>query len=288
MIDLHSADRRDQLPLDLRWCVGKFVYVRGAHKPLHFMELKNFIIDDATDYSHLFYLRGLRFQDSADGPVDDELKRWMEGTAVKPIAEVVAHLIGALGISQASLVEYFPGVGLAGEYVKLILQQQRAASGLRTVVVYEGRGPAALKNQFLVLQAEDSVDVRYSDDLQLPPAAADLVTIVNFNHSVKYDAPPPMSLEEITGASQGPLVVALRATAADRGIVHTTVKGRRIELPSVADIRSQLRAAGSHWRFRFIEKFDAGFFLPAAGAPTGLLLAYDARRDLPLDGFEKV
>ena len=70
-------------PPRLRWCVGKFVYVRGASKPIHFMELKKFIIDDATDYSHLFYLRGLRKQNSNHEALDEDLKRWMEGTAVE-------------------------------------------------------------------------------------------------------------------------------------------------------------------------------------------------------------
>jgi hypothetical protein len=279
----------DSATRELRWCVGKFVYVRGSDQPLHFMELKNFIIDDAIDYSHLFYLRGLRFRSLAGGPIDDELKRWMDGTAVKPIAEVVARLVLASPGVGHSLVEYFPGVGLTGEYVKLLLHQGQATQpGAKSIASYEGRGPAELKNQFLVLQAEENVDIGYFSDLKPTANSADAITVVNLNHSIKYGAAPDLPIEQFLASNEGPVVLALRAVSGDAGATCTTVKGRRIALPSVAETLAKLKKLGSSWKFRFIEKFDAGFFLPSPGPRTGLLLAYDARRDCPIEGFAGV
>lgn len=274
---------------DLRWCVGKFVYVRGSSKPLHFMELKSFIIEDATDYSHLFYLRGLRLKSARDGAVDEEMKRWMSGTAVRPIAEVVAHVIKTRGFVQSSLVEYFPGVGLTGEYVKYIIGRERDGSGMSSSVVrYEGRGPANLKGQFLVLQAEAEMETDYSTDLSAPANARNTVTIINLNHSIKYNEAPQFSLEKFLHSFDGPMVIVLRASSGDRPAEHTTVKGRTMQLPALADVKAMLKVPSRDFQFRFVESFDAGFFLPTDGAPTGLLLAYDAQGGNLLDGFARI
>jgi hypothetical protein len=284
-----SEEDRSLAPRELKWCVGKFVYARGASKPLHFMELKNFIIEDATDYSHLFYLRGLRSRHSGRGPIDEELKRWMEGTAVKPLGEVVSHVLASVNSPHRSIVEYYPGVGLTVEYVKLIFQENQATSEepLGVIMSYEGRGPANLKNQFLVLQADQDIDVQYSSDLQSALSGTDVVTVINLNQSIRYDADSQFSLESFLESGGGPKVLALRVTSGDESVWHMTVKGRPIKLPALGEVFDVCKQFGSHWNFRFIERFDGGFFLPMSGAPTGLLLAYDARRDWPLKGYSK-
>ena len=92
---MNDPDAR-AVPDKLRWCVGKFVYVRGSATPMHFMELKRFIIDDAVDFSHLFYLRGQRLRASGNDGADDTLSQWMQGTAVKPVCEALVHVLAAM------------------------------------------------------------------------------------------------------------------------------------------------------------------------------------------------
>ncbi|MGJ4932280.1 hypothetical protein ACQR1I_35620 [Bradyrhizobium sp. HKCCYLS2038] len=282
-----SEGNAGSVPRELRWCVGKFVYARGASKPLHFMELKSFIIEDATDYSHLFYLRGLRSRQEAGGVTDDDLKRWMDGTAVKPLGELVAHVLESLETTRHAIIEYFPGVGLTAEYAKLVLQRNASSQASRRIERYEGRGPAKFANQFLVLQADEDVDVQYCPDLLSPVDDEGAVTIVNMNQSVRYEDECEASLEALLRPGIGPKILAMRVTSGDQDVWHMTVKGRAIKLPSLKSIRDLCGKFGRHWNFRFLDRFDAGYFLPTPGPSTGLLLAYDAGREWPLAGYSK-
>jgi hypothetical protein len=282
-----GEESAERTPRELRWCVGKFVYARGASKPLHFMELKSFIIEDATDYSHLFYLRGLRSRQEAGGVTDDDLKRWMDGTAVKPLGELVAHVLESMETTRHSIIEHYPGVGLTGEYAKLVLQTNASSRVSRRIERYEGRGPARFANQFLVLQADEDVDVRYCADLLSPADDEHAVTIMNLNQSVRYDEECAAPLEALLHSSAGPKILAMRVTSGDEDAWHMTVKGRAIKLPAIKNVRDLCLKYGRHWNFCFLDRFDAGYFLPTSGPSTGLLLAYDAGREWPSVGYSK-
>jgi hypothetical protein len=278
-----------EVPSRLKWCVGKFVYARGASKPMHFMELKNFIVDDATDYSHLFYLRGLRGRQLGHDHIDDELRRWMNGTAAKPLAETVLHVLDSIDAREVSIVEYFPGVGLTFEYLKLLLRLRSGSDNRKTEIVHmEGRGPAHLRNQFLVLQADEYCDVTYreEDTPEMNPASA--VVVFNQNQTVRYEELPKYDVDGFLRQGVERSVVAMRVTRGRATEQRTTVKCRAVDLPGLQGVLNKFRQAGSNWYFRFIEGFDSGFFIPEQKGPTGLLLAYNVGRAWPLEGFEPI
>lgn len=273
---------------NLRWCVGKLVYIRGSDKPMHFMELKSFIIEDAVDYSHLFYLRGLRYKSNNTNAADDELTRWMGATAVKPMAEVVAHLANHCRDRDVRLVEWFPGVGLTGEYARFLLQPRDGGRAAKSIVSYTGRGPAVLKNQFMVLQTDKEIEVDYSDNLGVSPADEGSIAVVNLNHALKYESDPDFDLSAFIATCTAPVIVAMRLDLGSEAAWHTTVKGRRVKLATLSEAKSLLKASGRSFSYRVIEKFDAGFFLPIKGRQTGLVLAYAGGPTQQLEAFEAV
>jgi len=279
-------------PSRLRWCVGKIVYARGASRPLHFMELKKFIIDDATDYSHLFYLRGLRTRNSNQETLDEELKRWMEGTAVKQMAEVLHHVVCQLPNKEIKLVEYFPGVGLAFEYLKLLLKMdlESGLAGGKHIALFEGRGPSNLQNQFMVLQQDGDYAVQYADESKVPLESPDASTVglFNYNQTVRYGHAPTVDVAGFLENWKGPAVITMRVTKGPEKETHTNVMGRAIQLPSLREAVARCQESGLHWYYRFNEGFDAGFFLPDVKGSTGLFIAYTAGHPSPLKGFDAI
>jgi hypothetical protein len=263
----------------LRWCVGKFVYVQGATNPMHFMELKRFIIDDAVDFSHLFYLRALRAQMPAEQQLDEALKKWMDQTAVKLLAEVVLTVLQA-DPAISTLAEIYPGVGLTGEYVQLLLEpracQNGAAATLR-LTDYCGCGPESERNKLMVLHAGQSYRVSYLDETMasaVPWIDPHTLIVLNHNQSLRYDHDPFIGVEQFLAARKGPAVIAVRCTAAEQDEPHTSVKGKLIQLPSQARIIDLCRRSGGPWSYRFLKGFDEGYLLPGGRAATGLLVAY--------------
>jgi len=275
----------------LRWCVGKFVYVRGSDRPLHFMELKRFIIDDAVDYSHLFYLRGLRARRADSGYLDDALRKWMEGTAVRPFAEAAVHVLGRAR-EGLRIGEFFPGVGLTFEYMKLLLESeagQRARPLTQATVSFEGYGPLAGRNQFVVLHQNTGYRIDYKDPAAVPRAGSDLsghVLLLNQNQSVRMDDDPGPALEEFLSLRSRAKVIAMRVTTGASDEELMTVKGRPIRLMSMSQLSGALRGTRQTWYCRHIPDFDAGFFLPGAGGPTGLAIAYSAADAVGFDKFQ--
>lgn len=271
----------ESAPKILRWCVGKFVYVRGADQPLHFMELKRFVIDDAVDYSHLFYLRGLRARRADGGYLDEALKKWMEGTAVRPLAEAVVHVSGKTR-DRLQIGEFFPGVGLTFEYVKLLLESRttgREAAFAHPVVRYEGYGPAAARNQFLILHQNTGYEIAYMGNTEVLRPESDLsghILVLNHNQNVRMDEDHGPGLEEFLRLRSHAKVIAMRVTASARDEDYTTVKGRRIKLMSMSRLSDALTKTGQTWYCRHILEFDPGFFLPDACGSTGLAIAYSA------------
>lgn len=265
------------IPAKLRWCVGKFVYPRGASDPLHFMELKRFIIDDAVDFSHLFYLRGRRLLFKEQPDTDADFSRWMAGTGVAPIAEALAH---AHAGGDLPVQEFYPGVGLVFESLKAL----RAGALPR----YTGCGPEAARSKFLVLHDRDVCEAAYVSDTDAESLLSGAMPVLRFyNHeqSIHLDEPPALALERFVAAAGKVAVVAARVTTAARAEWHTTVKGRRLELPAAAVLLASLRAQGT-WHYRLIKDHDAGFLLPDGGAPTGLLIAYTGDERGVLKGYQ--
>ena len=267
------------IPSKLRWCVGKFVYARGAAEPMHFMALRRFIIDDAVDFSHLFFLRGLRLMPRSVPETDESFARWMNATAVKPVAEALAHLLEERAGSP--VVEFYPGVGLVFEYLKLV----RARAGAEPPVYY-GCGPAAMGRKFVALHERDvrAPSFREEGDPGALGAAARALAFYNHEQSIRLDEEPRISLADFLSAVREPALLAVRVTAAERAQWHTTVKGRRLELPSLGATLDLCRPHGCC--YRFIAGHDAGFILPDGGAATGLLIAYIGSRRPPLASFE--
>lgn len=273
----------------LSWCVGKFAYVRGASQPIHFMELKSFIIDDAVDFSHLFYLRALRARMAADEQLDEALKKWMEGTAVKLLAEVV--VVGMQASGAARLVELYPGVGLTAEYVQLLLERdgRRDADGRPQLAEYVGCGPDSERNKLLVLHADQPARFSYLREVDAPsflPNCSGSVAVLNQNHTVRYPHAGSIDIKAFLASYSGPAVLAIRCTGAQHDERHTSVKGRVIELPALERVLDECRRHGHGWQWRFLPAFDAGYFLPDGGGPTGLLIALRAESAAPVDRFQ--
>lgn len=273
-----------EVPKTLKWCVGKFVYVRGSDSPLHFMELKRFIIDDAIDYSHLFYLRALRARLGDDAYLDDALRKWMDGTAVQAVAEAVEHAAAGLGDGFV-LGEFSPGVGLTGEYVKLLVERRAAAGSLiSSVARYEGYGAPAGRNRFEVLHTDAGSSVAYFDEREAigaEAARARHVLVLNLNQSLRMDVASTCSLEEFLRLRAGAKVISMRVSTGPVAVDHTTVKGRLVTLPAMQSVVDLLRATGLAWHTRFVRGVDEGFLIPDGGDPCGLLIAYLASSAQP-------
>jgi len=294
MITAASATQNQEpgAKLTLKACLGKFVYVRGATTPLHFMELKPFQVDDAIDYSHLFYVRALRARIDESAFLEGALKKWMDGTAVQMVAEAVVHVMSSLG-THVSIAEFSPGVGLTGEYVKLLLESG-AAQGVRssTVERYVGFGAAAGRDKFEILHKDAGCEAIFCDEataLSVDAKFSNHVMVFNQNQGLRMDDPGICSLTEFLALRAGAKVIALRVTTGEAAAVHTTVKGRIVELPAVAAVTEMLRGTGQAWHTRFVHGFDEGFLIPDGGKPCGLLIGYlGSTESAPLGKFMPV
>lgn len=256
---------------------------------MHFMELKRFIIDDAVDFSHLFYLRGLRARAMHSDGLDESLKKWMDGTAVKPLAEVVIHLIDtAPGV--AGICEFYPGVGLTIEYMKLLLAR-RQTSGEVARPYYTAIGPENARNKFEVLHADDMISTTYhaaDRGIFASRNHAEVAWIYNHNQTIRDDCEPVVALDDFLQIVSGPAVICIRVSDTRGDHVHTSVKGREILLPAKERVITHCRTSERRWHFCYMNRFDADFFLPDPDAPTGLLIAYTGSDAEPLKGYRSI
>ncbi len=191
-----------------------------------------------------------------------------------------------------ALREFYPGVGLTGEYVKLLLHQEApvGGAGTKTLGRYQGCGLTTERDKLLVLHADEECTTSYADEADaelLLAEAPDTVMIFNHNQSLRYDQDPAITLERFLSQRRGPAVIAVRATAGEADEEHMTVKGRLVTLPSVRRVMDLCHSSGGIWFSRFLAGFDAGFFLPDGTGPTGLLIGV-CGTESGMAGFEAV
>jgi hypothetical protein len=275
------------------------VYPRGSSYLLHFVELKDFIVEDALDFTHLFFVRALRAGRLADTLPDKGLMRWMEGSAAKFVAEV-AHsiLVASAGENTAPfpVMELYPGIGVSFEYLKFLWESQDAITGHHTRIQlrYKACGPEASRRKFEVLHADDEypcsyvVDqtcgVEYLRETNQEPGLA----IYNHDQSLHHMEDPVITLEDFLAAALGPRLLTVRVSTTGEDQIRTTVKGRRLRLPTVRGVLEQCLRTAPTWYYRTIPDYDAGYFLPVAEASVGLLLAYTAGNNPGLPGFQEL
>jgi hypothetical protein len=254
------------------------------------MELKNFVIDDAVDYSHLFYLRALRKRVLPPEDLDEALRRWMEGTAVKPLAELVLRILQRT--RARAVEEFYPGAGSTFEYLKLLLGLGAVGS---EALEYTGIGPAASGRKLLTLHADETPAARFfpeetyraSDSSRTNTGKT--VRVYNHNQELRHPSDGMISLSEFMSlAVAGPAVMSLRATCATKAVPRTTVKGRHVMLPALGEVLAACRRAGNDWQYRFVRGFDEGFFIPDGTGETGALLAFGGVGAEPEVGFEAI
>lgn len=279
----------------LYWAAGKYVYARGTSTLLHYMALKDFHIYESLDISYLFFIRALRSKVAGTGMDDDELERSMEGTAARPVARLARDLLMARDAGAAggfSVVEFYPGIGLVYEYLKVLLAEMPEGSELQ----YHACGPQASKISFEVLHGDDDYDFTYlldtPENLEKMVQMVDDADLVIYNHNqtIYGQAEPAVTPENFLAAVQAPAVIAVRTSDTNRELHRTTVRGRQVQLPGRDGVLAQCCTIDPYWCYHFIPEFDKDFFLPDEEEPggTGLLLAYSAGKKFELADFKPV
>lgn len=271
----------------LAWCVGRFVYPRGSTAPLHFMELKEFAVDDGADFAQLLTvrsMRGMRSRNLDARDVEDEFDRWSQGREPRFVAEMTAALLEAT--NGSTVVELYPGSGVAFECLKFLLER----SGAERRVRYVGFGEQSFRLKFEILHGDDEHESAFIEEspaaLNTAVSSAEVV-VVNWSEAIRHREPPRLTFDELLGAVDRPACAAVRVTEAAVDEERLTVKGCSVNLPARARFMSLLAAAPAHWFYRYVPRYDATFFLPGE-ADTGLLLTYSAPGIGALEGFEPV
>lgn len=282
----------------LRRCVGKFVKMRGSPQILHFMELKEFLIEDALDYSHLFFLRALRMRLSEHGLREEGLLKWMEGTGVRFLAELVLEVLKNQADREGcrlTVTEFYPGVGLTFEYIKYLLDSPTPSCKLSVRDLhYEGCGPASYRLKFEVLHQNDVCTFRYfEENLTGRDYLANIFeasNLVFFNHhqSIRYKDETQLTIEQFLHGTRVPAILAVRVVSSENDELKTTVKGRTMKIPSISRILGLCHQNDPFWCYRVVPSLDAAFFLPDGGAEINLMLAYSLRKKVVLPGYATI
>lgn len=273
----------------LRWCVGKTTCMRNSSRIIHFMPLKDFFVNDSLDFTHLFFLRALRTNGMSESAAfkDEELDRWMKGTAVRPIAETAAYLLRKKG-EGLSVTEVHAGVGVTFEYLKLLLEATKGFFSLE----YKGVGLAENQLKFEVLHAGERYPSRFVPEDRAAEFSGQAenrsLTIINADREIRESVGSTIRWEDSIVSGRQTLL-ALRVTDAEADDRRTTVKGREVWLPALSRVFQLCREHNTYWYFRLFPAFDSAFFLPEpnVGEPM-LLIAYSADAPLPCDGFTEL
>lgn len=276
----------------LRWCVGKMTYAKGSDHLLHFMPLKDFLIDDSLAIAHLLAIRARRqpkSNETAYFAADDDLQTWMESHHARMVASAAASALEACAESGLRQVtECYAGVGLVFEYLKL---QEESKGRFTANLAFQAIGPAAGRVKFERLHAEGPYEASYASD----PAPSELrrllagsaLVIYNHEHAIRQNAALTIPLDEVIEATPAALLVVARV-ARRAGAARSTIKGRRVELPDLDGLVSTCLRRHPHVQYLFVPNYDERFFLPDSSSDTGLLIACSADRRFGLPGFKSV
>ena len=263
----------------LRWRAGRFVSPRGHSDPIHFMEQKDYAIDDGGDFAELLTARALRAaREGAPDPnaADQGFASWAKGLE----RHLVARAIDALaGDGPAEVIDVGGGVAVQYEFLKYLRESRGARPVDYTVVGDEDSG---LKVSVLH-DAENGV-ARYEVGEWPVHLPSDAVLVVNQSEAVRHRR-GPVPDPSVAPGHPGPVCLVVRALDTETPETRMTVKGRVVTLPSLAALLAACAQAGGDWLERWDPGHDTGFFLPEPdGAPAGLWIA--VRGVASLRGFE--
>ena len=286
-------------PKVLNWCVGKFIFQRGARDPLHFTPMQDFLIEEAVDNYYFLLLRTLRRRGHSVELPHTEDPEWIRRTGVKLLSKLVNQVMSRDSIEDHpfKIAEFNPGVGLVYEALKL-MSAANSAHKRHTDIQYTGVGAASFANKFRVFHAEGRAPDYVCDDSASPNSMmrqiveSNDVLIYNHNQAVRQRASYRIKFEDfLTGLSLADpnkqIVIAVRALLGCRAEVRTGVNGNRHRLLPLTDILSMLGNLGNTWRYQVIDEFDDKFFLPGSHK-SGLLLAYAGRNLVTFEDFSEI
>lgn len=286
-------------PKVLNWCVGKFIFPRGARDPIHFTPMQDFLIEEAVDNYYFLLLRTLRRRGHSVELPHTEDPEWIRRTGVKLLSKLVSQIMsrGSIGDHPFKIAEFNPGVGLVYEALKL-MSAANSAHKRHTNIQYTGVGAASFANKFRVFHAEGLAPDYLCDDSASPNSimrqiveSNDLL-IYNHNQAVRQRATYRIKFEDfLTGLnstdSNKQIVIAVRALLGGGSEVRTGVNGNRHGLLPLTDILSILKNLGDTWRYQFLDEFDDNFFLPGS-RKSGLLLAYAGKNLSTFEDFTEI
>lgn len=270
---------------NLRWCVGRFAYAAGRHHLYHFMELKDFMVEDGPEYAYLFSIRALRAGGGRLPALAETLTYWTENTPAPTLADTVTRIVGGCHEAPITIVEYYPGIGVTFEYLKHLVETT-GAGGKR--FEYVGCGSERMRPKFTTLHT-DQYPAAYVTDAALPPRPADGASCVVYNlaEAVREGYSPRVSLDAaLTALSpDSSFVLCARVVSGPGAQRATTVRGFELNLPSVNDLVSVCESFAGSWTYRYLDEFDPRFFLPGLSGRAGLLLACRTPRHFSPPGF---
>ncbi|HEB71730.1 MAG TPA: hypothetical protein ENI77_03820 [Nitrospirae bacterium] len=281
------------MPKDLSWCVGKFAYPHGSDKPINFMELKDFMLDDAFDFSHLFLVRTMRRSVIAEEFSDEGLKSFIERDDASELASAGAKLLKQIADRSGKrpvVSEVYPGVGVTYEYMKLMWERDG-----REPFTYHGIGESAYGRKFITVQAVDQdwrdfsyaeVDTISIHNIEEMSERSDLL-IINLNRHFRSEAAATIDAGACLAVMKSSVLVSVRVSESDEEVIRTTIKGIERRLPALSQIIESFLATGAPWRFKYLPGFDEGFMLPGANERAGILLAYVAPGQVEVAGFSE-
>lgn len=271
---------------ELWWCVGRFAYLRGGAKPIHFMEMHDFQLDDAIALSMVLSLRAQRELRDLPTIVDERLQAMMRDAIEQVVADMI--LATARNIGQPlKVLEFYPGVGVLFEFVKSKLD----GSQDKPSIEYLGVGERAFRTKFNVLHSSDDCLSRYElEDKHCEPSAlalliseADLV-IYNHAEAVMHRSPQAISLDAVGAARPRRLIVSSPVTGSQERAPAWTLKLREVELPSSTALCRTLARTAGEGACRFFPGRGADLFINGSALSVGHFLALCGEFDYRLLG----
>jgi len=266
---------------DLTWCAGKFVYARGGSALLHFMPLHSYNLEYALDISLILALRGARISHSRANLGDRELSRWMDILAVEQIANIVRAIMPILAIDghPARIIEYHAGLGVVFDVLQWVMSCEGAFLNFEYVAV----GPESDRRKFQTLHQGEQ-NLRYlSFEEARTDEEADLI-VINQLRAVRQGI-AKVDFELPLRRARGPAILALHVNEGSSECQRITISGARVTLTPFDDVGAFCRRNSPHWRYRYVEGHDSGYFLPQSSPKLGMMLAYNAGVALEIPGF---